>query len=353
MCNGIAHSGNGISQYILNPTEGLTRKCARLLTAAMFPRPIKISLNISPEGSGADDLESIAAYSKDASKSHSGSPVLYSTSALCPGTRFHAYLMLPSPTVFPKSVVLHAQLHSGEQLSLDIPVSERVINQGSNPLIHPLVAQKLIQDLNPSDPETREMSMKLAKAHNILSEVTSFISVDESGPNMSYVRKMKSSSPPPYIRGRGGNGGRGNARLTDGGGTTRGSRYASLSSASSASSVSTTARHQSNQLSAIARHQNFDGSFRSSVLPLCPLENTVLPASVMTIENDEELRARISASLFVTRFLKTKMKDEQEAWEMMYEKAVAFLRGTLLVSAAELDEFLQFEEHVEDEAKGN
>jgi len=64
MCNGIAHFVNGIAQYMANPTEGLTRKSARLLTAAVSPRPIKISLNISPEGSGADDLESVAASSK-------------------------------------------------------------------------------------------------------------------------------------------------------------------------------------------------------------------------------------------------------------------------------------------------
>ena len=324
MCNGIAHSGNGIAQYIANPTEGLTQKCARLLTAAISPRPINISLNISPEGSGANDLESVAAYSKDASKSHSGSPVLYSTSALCPGTRFHAYLMLPSPTVVPKSVVLHAQLHSGERLSLDIPVSERVVDKGSNPLIHPLVAQKLIKDLNPSDSETRAMSMKLAKVHNILSEVTSFFSVDESGMDMT----RGSSSTPPYLRG---------------GGIVK--MKSRVTSASSASRTSTIAR-QSNQLSTIARHQNFDGSFRPSVLPLCPVEKTtVFPASVMAIEN-EELRARICASLFVARFLKTKMKDEEEAWEMIYEKAVAFLRGISLVSEAELDEFLQFEEQV-------
>jgi hypothetical protein len=60
----------------------------------------------------------------------------------------------------------------------------------------------------------------------------------------------------------------------------------------------------------------------------------------MKIEN-EELRARISASLLVIQFLETKMKDEQEAWKMMYEKAVAFLRETSLVSVGELDEFLQ------------
>ena len=62
----------------------------------------------------------------------------------------------------------------------------------------------------------------------------------------------------------------------------------------------------------------------------------------MAIEN-EELRAPICASFFVARFLKTKMKDEEEAWEMIY---VAFLRGISLVSEAELDDFLQFEEQV-------
>ena len=42
---------------------------------------------------------------------------------------------------------------------------------------------------------------------------------------------------------------------------------------------------------------------------LCPLENTVLPASIMTIENDE-LRARICASLFRHLILEKKKKKK-------------------------------------------
>lgn len=324
MCNGIAHSGNGIVQYIANPTEGLTQKSARLLTAAMSPRPIKISLNISPDGSGADVLKSVAASSKDAGfASPHGSPVLYSNSDLYPGSRFHAYLLLTSPTAIPKSVVLRAQLHSGKSFSLDIPVAERVTNEGSNHLIHPLVAQKLIQDLNLSDPAARALAMTLAKTYNILSEATSFISVDES------ALKTKKRWPPSHRPGRGGRSCVKSRLFTD---------Y------TPSFQLSTIARDRtpSLQLSAIARHQSFNGSFHSSVLPLCPLEknSSVLPASVMKIE-DDELRAQISASLFVIRFLKTEMKDEQEAWKMMYEKDVAFLKGIPLVSSAELDEFLQ------------
>jgi hypothetical protein len=165
----------------------------------MSPLPISISLKISPEESGADDLDSVAASSQGASTTPSGSLVLHSTSDLCHGTRFHAYLLLTSTNVVPKSVVLNAQLHSGERFSLDIPVAERVTNKGSYPLIHPLVAQKLIQDLNSSDPGARAMSMKLAKAHNILSDATSFICVDESGVQQMEMktRWIPPSSPRP------------------------------------------------------------------------------------------------------------------------------------------------------------
>lgn len=328
MCNGIARSGNGIAQYIVNPTEGLTRKSAKLLTGAMSPRPIKISLSISSEGNGADNLESVAASSKDASASSSGPPVLHSTSNLYPNSRFHAYILLPSPIVVPKSVVLHVQLQPGEHFSVDIPVAERVINEGSNHLIHPLVAQKLIRDLDASDPGARAMSVTLAKAHNILSESTCFISVDESGPQQQV--KIKRCEPP----------GRGGIRYKMNQASTIIPQRNQRSQPSESADIAR--QNQSFQLSAIARHQSFNGSFRPSVLPLCPLKNDAvsLPASVMNIENDE-LRDQIRASLFVIRFLKTKMNDEKEAWKMMYEKAVTFLRGTSLVSQGELDEFLQ------------
>lgn len=291
MCNTIARAGNGIAQFITNPTEGLTRKCARLLTAAMSPRPTMMSFSFSASfaGSIADDIESVGVTSKDAL----ASPAVHSASNLCPGTRFHAYLLLSSPRAIPKSVTLHAQLASGERLSLDVPVSEPI--EGSHPLIHPLVAQNLIQDFNLSDDSrAREMLISLAKTHNILSESTSFVSVDADSEQVE-VRRFCTPTRP----GRG----RKNVR-------------------GQLSTLSTIATH-AKQLAAIARHQGFDGSFHSAVLQ--HIDNVTLPE--LTIETDE-VGAQIHATFCVIRFLTTNMKDEEGIWKMMHTKAIAFLQKT-------------------------
>ncbi|BGP31178.1 hypothetical protein JCM10296v2_002942 [Rhodotorula toruloides] len=82
-------------------------------------------------------------------------------------------------------------------------------------------------------------------------------------------------------------------------------------------------------LDAIARHQSFDGSFDPAVLSLCPPSAALdellkkLPAALQEKEGKEKLVATAA----VLAYWRREMRDREEEWEGMAEKAMAFLRS--------------------------
>ncbi|KAK4334305.1 von Willebrand factor type A domain-domain containing protein [Rhodotorula toruloides] len=91
-------------------------------------------------------------------------------------------------------------------------------------------------------------------------------------------------------------------------------------------------------LDAIARHQSFDGSFNPAVLALCAPSASVdelvqkLPPSLQEKEGKEKL----VATAVVLAYWKREMRDREEEWEAMAEKALAYLRSEAGDVAAEI-----------------
>ncbi|BGO90706.1 hypothetical protein NBRC10512_000646 [Rhodotorula toruloides] len=85
----------------------------------------------------------------------------------------------------------------------------------------------------------------------------------------------------------------------------------------------------SDPLDAIARHQSFDGSFDPAVLALCAPSTSLdeLLAKLPPASKDKEGKDKLVATAVVLAYWKREMRDREEEWEGMAEKAMSYLRS--------------------------
>jgi hypothetical protein len=266
MCEGIARAGNGTAQFVADG-ESFTGKTARLLKAARSPQLLNVRLELpesieaeAPEYSQAveeefelihvkgggdqekkvkevassvatlslfDDSEDPLATAADSTKPFATpSPISLPSSppiqqvprtirSLYPGSRLHAYLILTPASLLPRSIFLRAELASGQQLELEVPVttSKLPLDELSPTPIHALAARKLIQDLEDGrhgikvEGDDEELLARVVKAgivrigktYSLASSHTSFVAVDESevDEKRKQVFKPCRITPPP------------------------------------------------------------------------------------------------------------------------------------------------------------
>ncbi|GAA5854613.1 hypothetical protein JCM8547_004908 [Rhodosporidiobolus lusitaniae] len=261
MCEGIARHGSGIAQFVVDG-EKMTGKCARLLKAAKTPTLLNARLDFGEEKEQEEEfedvekeegeekakevktveegtveqtakkLESVNLFDVDVDpladeSSYSVPPpdpvnlpppapiqqAPHKIRNLFPGTRLHAYAILSPSSSVPSTVTLRGELASGQQLSLDIPVTSSTLPPASTssvpPPIHTLAARKLIQDLedgqhslptfNAGVPSrtVKAAVVRLGKTYSLASTHTSFIAVDELELDKPRKKIERPPSPPP------------------------------------------------------------------------------------------------------------------------------------------------------------
>ena len=136
---------------------------------------------------------------------------------LSPANRLFVYAILSAPlydgagTSIPELVVLTGELHSGEKVALDVPIT--LSQLAGSTALHTLAARKLIQDLEDGQHdlagaghdfytlgETVKASIvRLSKMYSIASTHTSFVAVDESEGEHARSRKCEISSWTPIV----------------------------------------------------------------------------------------------------------------------------------------------------------